>query len=68
MGKDDPIFVERGDDGRYKVERANADRASAVFGTQREAIDWAQDRTDGAVHVERVRRTPNGSPDKWRKP
>ena len=68
MAKDDPLFVERGDDGRYKVERANADRASAVFDRQSDAITWAKDHTDGAVHVERVRQTEVGKPDQWRKP
>jgi hypothetical protein len=64
---DDPLFVERGDDGRFKVERANADRASKVFDTQKEAIGWAKDHTDGPVRIERVRHTGAGSPDKWRK-
>jgi len=67
MSKDDPLFVERGDDGRYKVERANAERASAVFERQSDAIAWAESRTDGPVHVERVRHTNRGRPDQWRK-
>jgi hypothetical protein len=68
MSKDDPLFVERDDGGRYKVERADADRASAVFNTQHEAIDWAKDHTRGPVHVERVRNTKAGGRDQWRRP
>lgn len=65
---EEPLFVERGDNGKYAVKRAGADRASAVFETQSEAIEWARQHTDGPVHVERVRHTDAGSPDKWRKP
>jgi uncharacterized protein DUF2188 len=63
----DPLFVERRDDGKYAVRRANADRASAVLDTQKQAIERAQDMTDGPVVAERVRHTGIGSPDKWRK-
>ncbi len=65
--KNDPYFVERRPDGKYAVERADAERASRLLDTQKEAKDWARDRTDGAVHVARVRHTDGGSPDKWRK-
>ena len=69
MAKDkDPFFIERRDDGDYAAQRANAERASRLFDTQKEAVDWAQERTEGPVHVERVRRTEGGTPDKWRKP
>lgn len=45
-----------------------AERASRLFDTQKEAVDWAQQRTEGPIHVERVRHTDGGKPDKWRKP
>jgi len=52
MGKyDEPLFVERRDDGKYKVERANASRASGVFDTQKGAIDWASDHTRRAPYM-----------------
>jgi len=66
--KDDPFFVERGKEGRYKVQKPNSERASAVIDTQRQAIDWEKDHTDGAVHVEQVRNTDAGHPDEWGKP
>jgi hypothetical protein len=44
-------------------------RASTVKPTQREAIDSARKLVPGAaIHVERVRHTSKGKPDKWRKP
>jgi hypothetical protein len=43
--------------------------ASAVEPTQKEAINRARElNPDAAIHVERVRNTDAGSPDKWRKP
>jgi hypothetical protein len=40
-----------------------------VLLTQGEAIDRARElNPNAAIHVERVRHTENGSPDKWRKP
>jgi hypothetical protein len=63
----DPLFIERNNDGKYAVKRANADRASAVADTQAAAIDRAKQLTDGPIHVERVRSTSVGSPDKWRR-
>jgi hypothetical protein len=39
-----------------------------VLPTQREAIDRARELSpDSRPHVERVRNTSVGSPDKWRK-
>jgi hypothetical protein len=64
---DGPLYIEKRSDGKFAVERPLADRASAIFETQREAIDWAKTHTSGAVHVERVRMTSGGSRDKWRK-
>ncbi len=63
----DPRFVERRDDGKYAVKKANAERSSGVFDTQKEAIDAARKMTEGPVHVERVRHVEGGAPDKWRK-
>jgi hypothetical protein len=64
----DPLFVERNDDGKYAVKRADAERSSAIRDTQAEAIDTAKKMTNGPIHVERVRNTDRGSRDKWRKP
>lgn len=63
----DPLFIERQDDGNYAVKKPHAQRASAVLDTQKEAIERAQNMTTGPIHVERVRNTDAGSPDKWRK-
>ena len=66
---DKRIYVEQRQQGDYAVRRPNADRASDVLPTQREAIDRARELNPGfAPHVERVRHTNRGSPDKWRKP
>ncbi len=63
----DPLFIEQRDDGKYAIKRANADRASDVCSTQEEAIGRAKELTNGPIHVERVRNTKVGSPDKWRR-
>lgn len=66
---DDNLFIERREQGDYAVRKPNSDRASAVKPTQKEAIDRARElNPDAAIHVERVRDTNAGSPDKWRKP
>ena len=66
---DKRVFVERRPEGDYAVRRTNSERASAVLPTQAEAIDRARELSPGtAPHVERVRHTTQGSPDKWRKP
>ncbi|AVR06739.1 MULTISPECIES: DUF2188 domain-containing protein [pseudomallei group] len=65
----DNFFVERRPDGTYAVRKPNSERASAVESTQREAIERARQlNPNAAVHVERVRNTSKGNPDKWRKP
>ena len=65
---DKRMFIERRTQERdFAVRRAGSDRASAVLPTQRQAIDWAQQR-GGDVFVERVRDTNRGNPDKWRRP
>ena len=62
------LFIERQADGKYAVKRPNAQRASSVHRTQAEAIEAAQRMDpDAGIHVERVRHTDVGSPDKWRK-
>jgi uncharacterized protein YdaT len=67
--KDKRIYVERRPEGDYAVRRPNSERASDVFRTQREAIERARELSPGShPHVERVRHTTGGSPDKWRKP
>jgi hypothetical protein len=63
----DPRFIERRDDGKYAIKRAHAERSSAVCDTQAEAIAEAKRMTSGPIHVERIRHTDAGSPDKWRK-
>lgn len=66
--KDKRIYVERRPEGDYAVRKPNSDRASDVLPTQREAIDRARQLSpDSSPHVERVRHTDRGSPDKWRK-
>lgn len=63
------IFVERREQGDYAVRKPGSERASAVEPTQREAIERAQEiQPNATVHVERVRNTTGGNPDKWRKP
>jgi hypothetical protein len=66
--KDKRIYIERRPEGDYAVRRANSERASDVLPTQSQAIDRAKELSPGSrPHVERVRHTNNGSPDKWRK-
>ncbi|MDE3022426.1 MAG: DUF2188 domain-containing protein [Pseudomonadota bacterium] len=63
------LFIERRPEGGYAVRKPNADRASAVAPTQAEAIEHAKELNPNAtIHVERVRNTNVGNPDKWRKP
>jgi len=66
--KNKKMFVEKRDEGDFAVRRANSERASAVEPTQGKAIERAKELTPGiAPHVERVRHTSEGAPDKWRK-
>ena len=61
-------FVEKRPEGDFAVRRAGSKRASAVEATQQEAIARAKEIEPGvAPHVERVRDTAGGKPDKWRK-
>jgi hypothetical protein len=66
---DKRMYVEQRPQGDYAVRRANSERASAVLQTQAKAIERARELSPGSTpHVERVRHTTGGSPDKWRKP
>lgn len=63
------LYIERRAEGDYAVRRADSKRASAIESTQEEAIQRAKKLDpEAAIHVERVRRTEAGKPDKWRKP
>ena len=65
----DEFFIERRPEGDYAVLKPNADRASAVESTQADVIARARQMNPKAtIHVERVRQTDAGSPDKWRNP
>lgn len=67
--RDAELFVERRPNGDYAVRKANSERASAVLPTQAQAIERARELSPGTKpHVERVRHTSGGRPDKWRKP
>jgi hypothetical protein len=62
-------YIERTEDGRYSAKKGGASRASAIEDTQADAIARAKQIDPNApIHVERVRDTDRGSPDKWRKP
>jgi len=63
------LYVERRKEGDYAVRRPGSERASAVEETQAKAIERAREIEPGAaIHVERVRHTGKGGPDKWRNP
>ncbi|GAB0113716.1 DUF2188 domain-containing protein [Acidisoma sp. C75] len=70
MSEDNEYFIEkRRDSGDFAVRRPNSNRASAIEGTQKEAIERARQMNPGAtIHVERVRNVSTGHPDKWRRP
>jgi hypothetical protein len=62
------IFIERRPDSQYAVVKTNAERASAVLPTQRQAIERAREISPNSrPDVERVRHTSEGKPDQWRK-
>ncbi len=66
---DDQFFVERRPEGDYAVKKGKAERASAILPTQAQAIQKARELNPGKEPlVERVRNTPEGKRDKWRKP
>lgn len=61
-------YIEQRDDGKYKVMKPKADRASAVTDTQKKAIEIARDLNPGkSPDVERVKHTDKGKPDQWRR-
>jgi len=63
------FFIEKRDQGDYAIRKPNSERASGVESTQKEAIEKAKElNPDATIHVERVRHTEVGNPDKWRKP
>ena len=63
------LFIERRPQGDFAVRKANSERASAVLPTQAQAIARAKElNPKAAIHVERIRETKGGNPDKWRKP
>jgi uncharacterized protein YdaT len=65
---DKKLFVERRPEGDYAIRKAKSERASDVLPTQAEAIERAKELNPGSSPVvERVRNTPGGKPDKWRK-
>lgn len=66
MGKD-KFYIEQRPDGQFSVKRPNAERASTVTPTQKAGIEWAREHGDPKPHIERVRETSKGGPDKWRK-
>lgn len=68
MASEDNLYIEQRSDGTYAVRWGNAQRASVVTDTQREAIEWAKEHhPDIHPDVERVRNTDKGRRDKWRK-
>lgn len=67
--RNEKLFIERRPQGDYAVRKANSQRASAVEGTQQEAIQRGQElNPDAIIMVERVRNTSNGKRDQWRRP
>ena len=62
------FFIEKRDDGEFAIRKRNSQRASDIQPTQKEAIERAKELNPGAtIHVERVRHTEGGNPDKWRR-
>jgi hypothetical protein len=68
MASKNNLYVEKRAQGDFAVRKPESQRASAVAPTQAAAIERARElNPNAAVHVERVRHTEGGSPDKWRK-
>ena len=60
---DDNFFIEKWVQGNFAIRKTNSQRASTVAPTQKKAIAKAKDiNRDAAIHVERVRKTSDGSP------
>ena len=67
MPTDKHYFIEQTMDGRYAVRAKGSERASAVVGSQREAVARARElNPNDRPDVERVRDTKSGGRDKWR--
>jgi hypothetical protein len=62
------IYIERAGDGTYQVKDGQGNVLTWGHATQKEAEQSARQIAPN-VHpdVERVRHTPKGEPDKWRK-
>jgi hypothetical protein len=61
--------VEGNRKGSYTAAKGGAGRASAIGDTQAKAIERAREIDPAApIHIERVRHTAQGFPDRWRKP
>ena len=61
-------FIEQHADGKFAVLAKGADRASATFDTQKEAIEHAKKlNPDDRPDVERIRNLDTGKRDKWRR-
>ncbi len=61
------VYIERAGDGTYAVKE-NGQVVSGGHRTQKDAEDAAKKiAPDVRPDVERVRHTPKGEPDKWRK-
>jgi len=62
------VYIEPRDNGTFAVMKPNAERASAIRDTQREAIAAAKEMfPDVKPDVARVRHTDVGKPDQFRK-
>lgn len=62
------IYIERGNDGKYRAKHSHGAGTGISTDTQREAIEAVKTRFPGVrPDVERVRNTKGGSRDKWRK-
>ena len=68
MADEKHFYIERTPEGDFSAKRGNAQRASAIEDTQREAVKRAHEiDPDAPIHIERVRHTKAGGPDKWRR-
>jgi hypothetical protein len=60
-------FIEQTKDGRYAVRGEGSIRATFVFSTQQEAIEYAVKlNPNDHPNVERVRNVASGGRDQWR--
>jgi hypothetical protein len=67
MPTDKHYFIEKNDDDKFATRAKGSERASGVFDTQKEAIDYARElNPNDRPDVERVRHTDQGGPDRWR--